>query len=185
VSTPPSGPSEGGAAPPPAPGPWASDNLPQHPMAAHPPVVVEQPQSIRTAVRLMYVGAAFSLLGLLLVPFQLDAIRDAIEDNDSIKAADVDSTVNVTVGSIIFFGLVGVGLWIWMAVKNGQGRSWARVVATVLGGLSVLSTLSGLAQGSTTALSLVLSLVGIALAAVILWFLYRPESSRFYDVRSR
>ena len=71
-----------------------------------------------------------------------------------------------------------------MAVKNGQGRSWARVVATVLGGLSVLSTLSNLAQGNTTALSLVLSLVGIVLAAVILWFLYRPESSRFYTARS-
>jgi hypothetical protein len=72
-----------------------------------------------------------------------------------------------------------------MAVKNGQGRSWARVVATVLGALSILFNLFGLAGGGATAASLVFSLVSLALAAAILFLLYRPESTRFYDFRSR
>lgn len=134
----------------------------------------------------MYVGAVLSLLGLLTVPFQTDAVRDAIEDSDSsLTAGEVDDAVNIAVGSIVLVGLVGVALWVWMAVKNGQGRSWARVVATVLGGLNILSTLSGLLQGGTTPLSLALNLVSLALAGVILWLLYRPESTRFYELCSR
>jgi hypothetical protein len=187
-TTPTSGPSDPNANPPPPepPGPWASDNLPAHPMAGYRPAEVEQPPPIRTAVRLMLVGAALSLLGLLLVPFETDTLRDAIEDSDgSLTASEVDTAVDVTVATIVVISLIGAGLWVWMAVKNGQGRSWARVVATILGGLNILSVLSGLVQGNTTPLSLALSLVTLALAAVILWLLYRPEASRFYDARSR
>ncbi len=82
-------------------------------------------------------------------------------------------------------GLIGVGLWVWMAVKNGQGRSWARVVATVLGALNIVFTLFGLAGGTATPVTLVSSLVSLVLAGVILYLLYRPESTRFYDFRSR
>ena len=55
MSDPTSGPSE--TPPPPPSGPWASDNLPPHPMSGYEPAPVEQPSSILTAVRLMYVGA--------------------------------------------------------------------------------------------------------------------------------
>jgi hypothetical protein len=72
-----------------------------------------------------------------------------------------------------------------MAVKNGQGRSWARVVATVLGALNILFTLFGLVGETATSLTVVMSLISLALAGVILFLLFRPESSRFYDFRSR
>ena len=72
-----------------------------------------------------------------------------------------------------------------MAVKNGQGRSWARVVATVLGGLNIVFTLLNLAGGTATTLTVVSGLVSLVLAGVILYLLYRPESTRFYDFRSR
>ena len=186
MSTPTSGSPEASAAPPPAPGPWASDALPRHPMADVEPADVEQPSTIRTAVRLMYLGAVLSLVGLVTIPFQTDAVRDALEDSDSsLTASEVDTAVNATVAMFVVFGLIGVGLWIWMAVKNGQGLSWARVVATVLGGLNILSVLAGLVQGNTTGVSIVVNVVSLVLAAVILWLLYRPESSRFYDLRSR
>jgi hypothetical protein len=184
VSNPTSGPFE--PPPPPPPGPWASDNLPPHPMSGYAPQPVEQPQSILTAVRLMYVGAALSLLGLLLTFTQTDAIRDAVEDSDeSLTASEVDTVVNITITAAVIAGLIGVGLWVWMAVKNGQGRSWARVVATVLGALNILFTLLGLAGGTATPVTIVTSLISLALAGVILFLLYRPESSRFYDFRSR
>ena len=73
----------------------------------------------------------------------------------------------------------------WMAIKNGQGRSWARVVACVLGGLNILFTLLSFAGGTTALYRLVFSLVGVALAGVILYLLYRPESTRYYDFASR
>lgn len=179
-------PGQGGAPVPPPPppsaaGPWASDSV-ARPAA---PAEVEQPPTIRTAVRLMYVGAVLSAIGVLVTLTQIDAIRDQIEDdNPSLTPDELDTAVNIGVASAIVIGLVTIGLWIWMAATNGRGQSWARVVASVLGGLSIVSAFVGLATG-TTALGVVFSLLNVALAAVILFLLYRPESSRFYEARGR
>jgi hypothetical protein len=186
VSTPTSGPFEGETAPPaPAPGPWASDNLPPHPMAYAPPPDIEQPSSIRLAVRLMLVGAALSAIGVLLTFTQTDAIREAVEESDdSLTESQIDTAVSVGVAFAVVTGLIGVGLWVWMSVANGQGKSWARVVATVLGGLNVLGTLFSLVGAGSTALSVALGIVGVVLAAVILVLLYRPDASRYYELKS-
>lgn len=183
----PSGPPPGGgpAVPGPPAGPWASDNLPQHPMAFAPRPDVPQPKSILQAVRLMFVGAAISAIGVLLTFTQTDAIREAIEDSDSsLTESEVDAAVTVGMGFAVVVGLIAVGLWIWMAVTNGQGKSWARVVATVFGALNVASTLFGLAGGGSTPVTLVTNLVSLVLAAAILFLLYRPESSRYYEAKS-
>ena len=133
----------------------------------------------------MYVGAALSLIGLLSTFFQIDAIRDRIEDDQpSLSASEVDTAVAIGVVSAVVIGLVAVGLWLWMAHANGRGQSWARVVASVLGGLSIASTLLSLATG-TTALGLVFSIITVVLAAAILFLLYRPDSSRYYERCSR
>jgi hypothetical protein len=154
-------------------------------MAYAPRPDVPQPMSVLQAVRLMWVGAAISAVGVLLTFTQTDAIREAIEDSDgSLSESEVDTLVNVGIAFAVVFGLIGVGLWIWMAVTNGQGKAWARVVATGLGGLNIVGTLLNLTQPGTTALSTVLALVGLVLAAVILFLLYRPESSRYYEAKS-
>ena len=172
-------------APGPPPGPWASDNLPRHPMANAPRPDVAPPPSIVQAVRLMWVGAALSALGVLLTFTQTDAIRDAVEDSDqTLTQSEIDTAVNIGIGVAVVSGLVAVGLWIWMAVANGQGKSWARVVATVFGALNVVGALFSLAGPGATTLSLLLSLVSLVLAAVILFLLYRPDSSRYYELKS-
>jgi hypothetical protein len=185
VSSPTSGPPEGQPAPGNV-GPWSSDNLPSHPMANAEPQPVEQPRTIRTAVRLMWVGAAFSLLGVPLTFTQTDAIRDSIEDSDrSLTQSQIDTAVNVGVAVAVISGLIGVGLWLWMASANGKGKSWARVVATVLGALNVFATLLNLAGNAVTPLSVILGIVSVGLAAAILVLLYRPDATRYYEVRSR
>jgi hypothetical protein len=181
---PPSGPSEDVPSSPAAPqGPWASDSLPPHPTATAIPV--EQPPSIRLAVRLMWLGAVVTLLGSLSVLVQTDALRDRLKDNDStLTKSELDSAVTAIIGFTIVIGLIVVALWLWMAYANGQGRAWARVVATVLGVLNVLFLLGGLAMGNQTALGLVFNGVNLVLAVVILVLLYRPDSSRYYDANS-
>ncbi|SDU08413.1 hypothetical protein [Jiangella alkaliphila] len=139
----------------------------------------EPPASIRRAVILMYVGAALSVLGLLFTLLARDSIRDAIEDNDSsLSADDVDAATNLIVGVGVVVGILGAALWLWMAYANKAGRSWARVVATVLGGLNILFTLFSLSGGG--GLNIIINVVTIALAAYILYLLYRPESSAYY-----
>lgn len=154
-------------------------------MAYAPRPDVPQPNSILQAVRLMYLGAVISAIGIVIGFTQTDAVREAIEDGSpELTDSEVDTFVNVAVGFAVVVSLIGVGLWIWMAIMNGKGQSWARVVATVFGALNVGSTLIGLAQGGTTTVSLIANLVSVALAAVILFLLYRPESSRYYEAKS-
>lgn len=146
----------------------------------------EQPQSISLAVRLMQVGAVLSVVGILFSFLQRDEIRDQIaEDADPPMTSDeLDTAVAAGLGFAVVIGLIGVAVWLWMAHTNGQGKTWARTTATVLGGLNVLFTLVGVAMGQATALSLAASVVGLALAVTILILLYRPDANRFYDVMS-
>jgi hypothetical protein len=149
-------------------------------------VEVPQPPSMLTAVRLMWVGAALSAIGIVIGIVTVDSVREQIEDdNPSLTAEELDAAVAFGVAFGVVIGLVAIGLWLWMAWANGQGKSWARIVASVLGGLNIAFSLLGLVINPVTALSLVLTLVGLVLAAVILVLLYRPESSQFYEARSR
>ena len=169
--------------PPPSPGPWASDNLPPHPIASSTPV--ERPPSIRTAVNLMYVGAGLAVLRILVVLLLIGTIRDQIEDdNPNFSDSEVSASVTGVVAFSIVVALIAVGLWLWMAHENGAGKSWARTVATVLGVLSVVFTVLGLFTGNPMGVNLI-ALVDLVLAVAILVMLYRPESSAYYQARSR
>jgi hypothetical protein len=163
-------------------GPWASDYRTPPDVRPEP----DPPPSLATAVRLMYVGAGLSAVSFVVNVFQRDEIREQIAENDSSLTQDeLDTAANAAVAVSVVIGLVVVGLWIWMARSNARGQSWARTTATVLGVLSILSLAATLGMGQSTALATVLSLASVVLAAVILYLLYRPESTRYYDARSR
>jgi sorbitol-specific phosphotransferase system component IIBC len=161
--------------PPPPPFQYESPGMTAAPATPPPPLV--------TAVRLMYVGAALSAIFLIIGLTQGDSLRDQIADNQpELSANELDAAVAVGTAVAVIIGLISVGLWIWMAVMNGKGRSWARVVATVLGGLNIVFTLIGLTQN--TGIGTIVNMVSIVLAAAILWLLYRPESSAYYAAMS-
>lgn len=151
--------------------------------ANQPPVPAtrpEPPSSILNAVRLMFVGAGLSALGIIFAIATTDSMRDQLVDADpDLSGSDLDAAVTIGVGVAVVIGLIGIGLWIWMALANKRGLSWARIVATVLGGLNILLTLFSLIQATTG--SAIISLITIALAAVIIWLLFRPESSQYYN----
>ena len=78
---------------------------------------------------------------------------------------------------------MGALLWVFMAVMNGKGKQWAGIVATVLFGISVLFTLGSLVQ-EAPALSRILSLVSLVLGGYIVFLLFRPDSTQYYDAQS-
>jgi hypothetical protein len=163
-------------------------DAPQEQWGQQPGPPVEQPSSVRTAVLLMRVGAVVSLLSLVATLLTLSSLKSQIRDQLVSSDRQVsDSMVDAAYGTAIVFSvvlaLIGVGLWLWMAWKNGQGRGWARIVATVLGGLNVLLTLISVVSGNATTLALVLSLVNLVLAVVILVLLWKKESSAFFASR--
>ena len=49
---------------------------------------------------------------------------------------------------LVVVGLIGVGLWLWMAQKNKAGKNWARITSTVFFALDTLGAIGGLAGGA-------------------------------------
>lgn len=170
-------------------GPPSADQPPAWSGPASDPNTTERPTppaTILNAVKLMYVGAALSVLGMLFTFASRDAVRDALEEGDSdLTASELDSAVNFFVGFGVAVSLIAVALWLWMASANKKGKSWARVLATVLGGLNIVFTLISLFGSGAGGLGVVVNLISIALAAVILWLLYRPESGQYYTAVTR
>lgn len=149
---------------------------------------IEQPGSIKLAVQLMRAGAVLSLLGLLTTFFVQDQIRDEVESSMGESGAEmsqnaVDVAVALGVAFGVFLGLIGVALWLWMAWANGKGRSWARIVASVLYAFSILSFLASFAQPQPL-LSTLLSLVSVVLGGVIVFLLWQKSSSAYYQAMS-
>lgn len=150
------------------------------------PPAPPQPSSIAMAVKLMWAGAAVSLVSLVVGVAGLGSLKDEIanqlrEDDPSVSQSTIDAAYAFGIFFAVVVGGIGVLLWLWMAWKNGQGRGWARVVATILGVLNVLFTLVGLAAQSSGAATTLLSLVNLAIAVVILVLLWRKESTAFYQ----
>jgi hypothetical protein len=79
----------------------------------------------------------------------------------------------------VILGLIGIGLWIWMASANKAGKNWARITSTVFFGLDTLGLLASFSQAETLLgrlVSLVVWLIGLGVI-VMLW---RKESSAYF-----
>ncbi|MGH3446318.1 MAG: hypothetical protein ACRDQA_18190 [Nocardioidaceae bacterium] len=170
-----------------------NQGYPSYPQGGTPPPAgpqAEQPQSMRTAVLLMRVGAALSLLGLILSLATMgslkDDIRTQLEKNDTnVTASELDTVYNTTIAFAIIVGVIGIGLWLWMAWANGRGKKWARVVATVLGGLGILSFLYSMTAGQSTTAALIVTVVTVIVDVVTLVLIWRQESTDYYTAMSQ
>ncbi len=142
---------------------------------AKPPI----PAPAALAVKLMYVGAGFAVLGILATFLLQDQMREQVEAQAGMTPdlADAAMTAGLAIGVVV--GLIAVGLWVLNAVFNAKGAQWARILATVLGGLNIVFTLIGFVQPAPM-LSRILSVVGLLLAIAIVVLLWRPENKPFY-----
>jgi hypothetical protein len=150
------------------------------------PAAPQQPPSIALAVKLMWAGAALSVLTLVYSLTTLGGLKDDIraellKNDTSVSQSTIDAAYAIAIVFAVLFGLVGAFLWAWMAWKNGQGRGWARVVATVFAGLNLLGLLFTAAGSSAETISVISSVISVLLAVVIVILLWRKESTQFYD----
>ncbi|WP_375002877.1 hypothetical protein [Aeromicrobium sp. CTD01-1L150] len=204
----------GPVAPPPVQQPPVLQPPVQHPQARHPAAqwqpppepqrppegAAVRPAAVTAAVWTMVAGAvttiASTVVGLYLVDHMTELVARDLQADPTLDAAFIDGFTSVFTAAMIVIialtGLVGVIVWLWMAWKNAQGRSWARITATCLGALAVAGTVSSgglsaidyatsglplpstgllLALGLVTAASLAVS----ALAVILLWL--KPSSA--------
>lgn len=142
----------------------------QLPETQRPPV----PASVRNAVTVMYAGAVASLAYAIVFIMTLSATKRAIEQHSPQL-----TTSQALMASAIVDGLIGAGLWIFIAQACKRGKGWARITGTVLFGINTVQVLGGLpipVAAPVKIFALVVWLVGLG-AVVLLW---QGSSSGFF-----
>jgi hypothetical protein len=148
------------------------------------------PAPVRTAVKLMYAGAAVSAVGLIIgLAMIIGDVKGAVRGQFLGHSLTEPQLKPLIITVWIVFGLAVVALWLWMARANGQGRNWARILSTVLFGLATLQLRGDFTQPvshagfgvtvlyyGSTALFIAAWLVG----AAAVWLLWRSASSTFF-----
>lgn len=151
-----------------------------YPTPDMPPAKTEQPRPVQLAIRLMYAGAALSGIAVVISLVTIGSLKTAIENqNTGLTPSQVNTAEGVAIGAAVVGGLIAIGLWLWMAWANKAGKSWARIVSSVLFGLNTLFLLLSLSRPHASiglALLLVIWLVGLG----AVFFLWRRDSSAYY-----
>jgi hypothetical protein len=152
----------------------AGGQLPETPVDAPPP------NSVQTAVRLMYAGAGISAISFILGLVTIGSVRHTLEKQyPSYSASKISALVNAEIAIVVIAGIIGVGLWLWMAWANKRGKNWARITGTVFFGLYTLDLVfvaARSASGISTVFAIVTWLVGLG-ATIMLW---RRDSTAYF-----
>ena len=157
------------------------------------------PAPVLNAVKLMYAAAAISTIALIISVTLIGDTKAAVRKaNPALTAAQVRD-LNTLIMLAIVSSLVVIALWLWMARANGQGRNWARILATGLFGLATLelirqypsSQLGHLVLGGqiqpvihygfgVTVLALIVPALTWLAGLAAVWLLWRPASGAFF-----
>jgi hypothetical protein len=143
------------------------------------PVPRAIPPSVARAVQVMYVGALASLIGVVIELLLRHSLRSYIADHAKsngkrLTASQVADTYHAELVVLVVVGLIGIGLWIWMAQMNKRGRNWARITSTVFFAIDTLGAIGGLAGGALAGgnanryFGLVVWVIGVV-AVILLW----------------
>jgi len=81
----------------------------------------------------MYAGAALSGIAAVIGLTAVGSVRTTLRNqtNPALSTSQINLAVNVFIVGVVVVGLIGIGLWLWMAVKSKAGRNWARITGTV------------------------------------------------------
>lgn len=138
------------------------------------------PQSILTAVKLMYAGAAISAISLVISLTDTGGLKSAIKKaKPAYDAAQVNHLYNQIIEAAIISAVIGILLWVAMAYTNGKGMPWARIVSSVLFAFNTIGLITFF-RNPETGLSVVFEVLVwvVGLGAIVL--LWRPESSAYF-----
>jgi hypothetical protein len=159
-----------------------------YPTSGQPPEPQQRPaapNSVQTAVKLMYAGAALSLIELVVSLATVASLKSAIlKKFPHYTSAQVHSAETAIVAGVVIEAIIAIGLWLWMARANGAGRNYARITGTVLFVVYTLFLLVDLRRPTASVGLVFAALVWLAgLGAVIM--LWRRESSEYFSPRAQ
>jgi hypothetical protein len=157
-----------------------------YPTSGQPPEPSQRPAaptSVQTAVKLMYAGAALSLIELVVSLATITSLKSAIlKKFPNYTSSQVHSAEVAIVAGVVIEAVIAIGLWLWMARASSAGRNYARITGTVLFIVYTLFLLLSLRRPAASIGLIFAVLVWLAgLGAVIM--LWRKESSEYFSPR--
>lgn len=132
----------------------------------------ERPGGVTVLAILYFIGAGAMLLFAVFLFVAGQAIAqffggaDGIGDLGPLLAAGAAFIGMAVLAVAALVGLVGWGQW--------TGKGWAWVVTLVIEGLSALGSLANVAQGDMG------SLLGLAIAGLIIWYFFTPPVKAWF-----
>jgi hypothetical protein len=150
------------------------------------PVAV--PKSLDLSVKLWIAAAAVSLIHSILTIVNTNALVD-----EYAARLGVDTTLASAsapgIGSVIF-QIVLIGVWVFFVFKMREGQNWARIVLTVIGGISLLLGVIALfalgvlfSIGGLGVLEVLFSLASLATVGGAIFYQFKADANQFF-VRS-
>ena len=176
----------------PAPGPMAPwPQAPQpDPLARYTPAPRNpwRPTSVVTAVWLMYGGAVLTVVGMFIDLAVISHLRTAyLADHPFLDQAGINR-INTLAGvgdlAVIIGCVIGVSLWLTLAVAANRGQGWTRVVGTVLFGIDTLVFIGTIGRPGIPAIKTIHTLIWlVGLVTVVL--LWQRQAGLFFSSRRR
>jgi hypothetical protein len=174
----------------PGPDNWAQQppqggGYPPPPYNQAPAGPVALPKSLDLSVKLWIVAAALSLIGSILTIVNTNALVD-----EYAVRLGVDTTAATAsapgIGSVIF-QIILIGVWLFFVFKMREGQNWARIVLTVIGGISVLLGVIALfalgvlfAIGGLGVIEALFSLAGLVTVAAAIFFQFKADANPYF-----
>ncbi len=138
------------------------------------------PASVLNAIKVMYAGAVFCVLDIIIDLAGQGATKTAIKKKSPhLSLHSLNTIMHAGVIGDVAVGVLGALLFVWIARSCRSGKNWARLTGTVLCFLAALGVVVHLISAEAT-LSLIASfavfLIGLT-AVVLLWL--RSSSAYF------
>jgi Protein kinase domain len=167
--------------------------LAQYTPARQRPPKSEIPPPVLSAVRLMYLGAAITLLDVILGALAAAVheaywvkYQNAVRPSVRVAAQHAQTAAGLLDLTVVVGGAVGIVCWLVVATACRRGRSWTRIASTVLLTLDAACLVTDLvnihSDLGVNAISLIVWIIGVA-ATVPLWG--RQASNFFAAWRTR
>lgn len=148
--------------------------------------VPPRPPTVSLFVVLMVLGAVVTTVSTIVGFFTIDsALDEALSDPAFQDPALQDSPVDVEslaqasgrIGLALGW-IVSLVLWFTFAWLVSRGHNWARIVATVLGGINLLTTVPSLFLSGSVDIALQLATILICIVGIVV--LWLPQTNRWF-----
>lgn len=160
-------------------------HYPRHPERSTP--ASARPKEVDTAFWLWIAAVVFFMISIpVALPDEATMgqvlARNAAAQGQQMNPAQATAMVGMMWTGIIAVFVVIALVWLLFVVKMRAGRSWARILLGLFGGLSVTSMLVQLLQGPPAPVAaLTVLLVILVVAAIVMMF--RPATATYFRTR--